>query len=369
MRRPRGGRLAAHRPLPLSLVRLSVTAAVLVPATALWSGRPLLFGLLGLAAVLLAADGRLDPRWLVPICWVWVNTHGSFPLALVALGALAVGRRLDEGSWGAELRVAGWTVGGILLGAVNPLGPRLLLFPLTLLAKTQAFQSIAEWQAPTYQSLVEYWVVGLLFVGVLGLVRRPELARRPPPGGLRGHGGDLGPEPGPAAARAGPDPGRGGADLGVDVGAIRRTSFRPGLVAVAGVALLVTVVSLDRPDVALDAYPEEPVAWMEDEGLWAASARVVAPDYVGNFREAAAGEEANVFLDDRVDMYPQDVLDDYEVLQDAGPGWEDVLRRREITAVLWEEDTPLGAALATSGRWEVVHRNTPWVVSVPASAP
>ena len=61
------------------LVRLVVTAAVLVPATALWSGRPLLFGLLGLAAVLLAADGRLDPRWLVPICWVWVNTHGSFP--------------------------------------------------------------------------------------------------------------------------------------------------------------------------------------------------------------------------------------------------------------------------------------------------
>ena len=36
--------------------------------------------------------GRLDPRWLVPVFWIWVNTHGSFPLGLVLLGAFWLGR-------------------------------------------------------------------------------------------------------------------------------------------------------------------------------------------------------------------------------------------------------------------------------------
>ena len=63
-----------------------------------WVERPLLFGLLALCLLLLAAEGRLDPRWLVPTMWLWVYTHGSFPLGLVAVGLLAIGRRLDHES-------------------------------------------------------------------------------------------------------------------------------------------------------------------------------------------------------------------------------------------------------------------------------
>ena len=36
-------------------------------------------------------EGRLDPRWLLPIGWVWVNSHGSFPLGVVLLVVAAVG--------------------------------------------------------------------------------------------------------------------------------------------------------------------------------------------------------------------------------------------------------------------------------------
>lgn len=350
------------------LVRFAVTAVVMVAATSLWSGRPLLFGLLGLAAVLLAADEQLDPRWLVPVCWVWVNTHGSFPLAVLVIVLLAVGRRLDEGTWGPEVRVLKWAAIGVAAGALNPLGPRLLLFPLTLVTKTEAFQSIVEWQPPTYQALIDYWVVGLLFVAVLGLVRTPSWRSALPVVAFGAMAVTSARNLAPFVLVVTPVLAGAVPRLGVDIGSIRRPSFRVGLAALAAAGALFVGVSLGRPDLALDAYPEEQMAWMEDEGLWSSTSRVMAPDYVGNYREARRGEEANVFLDDRVDMYPLEVISDYKVVLEVRPGWQEVLADREITAVLWEADTPLGAALETSADWTIVHRDAPWVVAVPKSS-
>ncbi len=36
-----------------------------------------------LTVTLLVAEGGLSPWVLVPVFWIWVNTHGSFPLGLV----------------------------------------------------------------------------------------------------------------------------------------------------------------------------------------------------------------------------------------------------------------------------------------------
>ena len=83
-------------------------------------------------------DGRLDPRWLVPIGWVWVNSHGSFPLGLVLLVVAAVGTRLDGASPSVELRCLGWAHRRHRGGAVvSPLGPRALVFPLELLVRSR----------------------------------------------------------------------------------------------------------------------------------------------------------------------------------------------------------------------------------------
>lgn len=73
---------------------VAVGGALAIGGT-LWSERPMMFGLLFLAVSLLAAEGRLRTGWLVLVGWTWVNVHGSFPLGLVALGALALGAHLD----------------------------------------------------------------------------------------------------------------------------------------------------------------------------------------------------------------------------------------------------------------------------------
>lgn len=347
-------------------VRMGVTTVGLLIASPMLSGRPLLFGTIGFLMVLLAADGRLDHRWMLPVMWVWVNTHGSFPFALLLVGALALGRRLDEGSWGRELALARWVVGGIALGAVNPLGPKLLVFPLRLLTRTEAFESVVEWQPPDYSSSVQYAVLGLFLVAVLALGRRSTWRDGIPLVGFAALGltsarnqlvmllvtvvvlSGLLPEVLPR------------------LDALRRSTFAVARVAVAGLAVGAVVLALGQPHLTLSAYPEEATVWMDDEGLWGPESRVVAPDYVGNLRGAQAGRDARVFIDDRVDMFPVELVGDYRVLLDADPGWAEVLERHGATAVLWRSDTPLGEALARDAGWEQVHEDARWVVFVPS---
>ena len=61
-----------------------------------WSPRPLLFGLVAFALVVTIVERRANPWWLIPVVWLWVNSHGSFPLGLLWIGAVAVGAAIDD---------------------------------------------------------------------------------------------------------------------------------------------------------------------------------------------------------------------------------------------------------------------------------
>src|SRR5581483_3834929 len=120
-----------------------------------------------------AAEDRLDPRWLVPAMWIWVNVHGSFPLGLLAVALVAVGRHLDGESAAVEWRSLKWAVGGTLLGALNPIGPRLLVFPVELLSRQDVLSNVREWQAPTFTRFGQRAFLALVAVALVALVRKP----------------------------------------------------------------------------------------------------------------------------------------------------------------------------------------------------
>ncbi len=94
-------------------------------------------------------DGR--PRWwLIPLTYLWACAHGLWVTApltgLVVVAGLALDRRLP---WRRLLRLCAVPVGGLVAAALTPIGPALLLKPLTL----QGYGSyVQEWQ-PT--SIVE----------------------------------------------------------------------------------------------------------------------------------------------------------------------------------------------------------------------
>src|SRR5680860_931514 len=108
---------------------------------------------------------------------------------------------------------------------------------------------------------------------------------------------------------------------------------------------------------------------MRSEDLLDLEDRVISRDYVGNYLEARFGpDDVRVFFDDRVDMYPIDVIRDYTVLIRPDGDYGDVLDRYDPTAVLWERDTDLGRWIEDTASWRVVHRDATWLVAVPAAA-
>ncbi len=351
--RPAGG-LAA---------RLGLVATVLVIGAGGWSERPYLYGLVFLALTLLAADGRLDPRWLVPVMWAWVNSHGSFPLGLVALGALAVGRRLDGDPAAHERRALRWATVGVVLGALNPLGPRLLVFPVELLARREQLSNIIEWQAPRFEQWGQRAFLILLVLAVGTLARRPcwrlalPLAVFAPLALVSARNivvASLVLVPVVAAGLDG---------LGaVRCGARVRLGRAVAAVLVLG-AVAVTVGALRAPAVALDRYPEAAVGWLAGHDLLRPEVRVVSPDVVGNYLTAVGG--TRVFVDDRVDMYPVAVTRDLVTLMRARPGWDEVLDRWRADVVLWPADAPLAQLVRLGGSgWRVAYGDEEWVVAL-----
>ena len=193
--------------------------------------------------------------------WLWVNTHGSFPLGLAALGLLLVGRWLDRGDARAEARAFGWAVAGTLLAAVNPLGPKLLVFPLGLLSNREAFGAIAEWKAPTWHTAGEWLFAVELAVAVLACLARGRRWRVALPLVVFGAMGlmsvrNVAPTslvllPGLAVCLRG---------VGSLDGTGRPRVLRPVLAVLVALAVVVPVISLvSSPDTDLEAYPEQAV--------------------------------------------------------------------------------------------------------------
>ena len=75
------------------------------------------------------------------------------------------------------------------------------------------------------------------------------------------------------------------------------------------------------------------------------------------------GEAWPIALDDRIDMYPSDVVDDYLTLLRAEEGWGAVLEAWEVDVVVWETDRPLAGELATSGEWRIVYLDGTWLAA------
>jgi hypothetical protein len=340
------------------LPRVGLMALMVLVGAGYWAGRPLVFGLVGLALTLTVTEGHLSARWLVPVYWLWANSHGSFPLGLLALVVLAGGRRLDAGAAPLELRALGWAALGTGAAVANPFGIGLLLFPVRLLARREALEPVREWQPPRFDNVSQWAFLALVAGAALGLVRRPSWrqgltfavfvtaallgARNIPVASLVLL-------PGLAASLSG---------VGSIDGSGRRVVHLA--IGVAMVALSVTVVALQE-DYALRTYPVDSVSYLEAQGL-VPEGRVVAPDFVGNYLELRYGDEASVFIDDRYDMFPVDIVEDHRVFLDGRPGWQEVLGRWNPSAVLWQTNSPLGQLLLASPDWQVVFAEPEWAV-------
>jgi hypothetical protein len=353
------------RPAEMVTGRLAVAAVVIAVGAGSWVERPLLFGLLALGLTLLAAEGRIDPRWLVPAYWFWTNVHGSFPLGLLALALLATGRRLDGGSPSIELRALRWAVLGTLLGVVGPLGLHVLTFPVELLRRQNVLHDVLEWQAPRFEVAGQRAFLLEIALVIVALTRRPTWRLALPaaifiPAALLGARNVV-----VASLVLAPGLALGAAGLGTIRGDERKPVFRVAMVTLVVLGLLASAGRLGGQTVRLRPYPVAAVTWAEQHAALGVDARVVTQDFVGNYLEVRLGTAVRTFIDDRYDMFPTEVVDDYTTLLKAGPGWQDVLRRWSATSVLWERRQPLAELLIVSPAWHVVYSDELYVIAQP----
>ncbi len=336
-----------------------------------WSPRPLLFGLICMALTITVVERRRTPWLLVPIVWLWVNSHGSFPLGLVWLGARAMGEALEWRAWPRDaIRYIGAFAAGLVVAVLNPLGAKLLAFPFTLGDRREAFESILEWASPNFQNrpaVLVFLTVSLLLLararlswrdvipsvafvaaGLLALRNLPVTAivLAPVLGRILRQPESRPPRSRPAAA--------------VPVGNDRVNRIFAAAIAVAFAAFALSVLS-DRP-LQVGTYPVAAVTYLEREGLLEQPHRLAHFDFVGNYLELRYGERVQVFIDDRVDMYPNSVSRDYRTLLAARPGSLDVLDRHSIDVVLWDREFPLTALLQAGDGWQEVFREKDWLV-------
>jgi hypothetical protein len=353
-----------------SPLRTALSAGVAVGIGApYWSARPLLFGLICMALTVTILERRRTPWLLVPVVWLWVNSHGSFPLGLLWLLARAVGEWLDWRDWPREtVRYIWGFLGSLAVAILNPLGARLLLFPLTLGRKSSVFETILEWQSPNFHlasnrfalvflaitvallfrarltwrdsvPAMMFFVISLYAVRnlpVFAIVVAPVLAR-------------ILKRPESAAPRPTPNESQ------------LRMNRVLGL-AIAAAFVIFGVAAVTQEPLRLRAYPERAATFLQDSRLLGEPHRLAHQDLVGNYLTFRFGRGAPVFIDDRVDMYPLRVSRDYRALLRGRPQALSVLDRYRIDTVLWEQDLALTQILRLSPQWREVFRDRDWII-------
>lgn len=347
-------------------LRTAAAGAIAVGAgAAYWTPRPLLFGLLCLALLVTAVERRWRPWWLVPVVWLWVNTHGSFPLGLAFLAAVIVGEWLDDrAARPPSLPYLATFAVGLLAGAVNPLGPKLLTFAAAVGDKREIFKEVTEWRSPNFQEPAGVFTLAFLSLGLLVLFRARVAWRHVlPAAGFVAMGLLAMRNLSPAAIVLAPAVGAalspaGGAVAGRDVGRLNRAFA--ALLAVGFAVFALSAVTGEELD--LRDYPVAAVRYLERNDLVGGDQRVAHSDVVGDYLILRLGRGANVFYDDRFDMYPVAVSRDADALINTSARAAGVLDKWKIDTVLWKASSPLVPWLEATGDWHRVYRKAGWVV-------
>jgi hypothetical protein len=338
--------------------------------------RPQAFSWALLAGLLVGLDALRADRWraalLLPLLFVvWANLHGLWVVGLGVVGVYTAftlaGRTPMAAARGPMLAAFGLSA---LATMLTPAGPVGILYPLRYIdAGDWGLANIQEWQSPNFHDPA-HWAFLLLIVALIAN------------GGRRAPGwlvllswigvvaGLLSLRNIPLAAiLAAPALG-----IGIESRFAQPPRDRPARVArarrvmEAGAAALVVIVAFvvlwpgEKPAIREDDYP---AAALDVVARQMPEARLMAEYGWGGYaisRISASG--GRVFVDGRNDMYDQAILDDYSHVRAADPGWQAILRRYGVEAMLFPPGAPIVRGPATAAGWCESYRDDRQVLLV-----
>ena len=305
--------------------------------------------LLAVLVVLLTSLGATDryrPWLVVPLMFAWANLHGLYVVGLGVIGIYVVFTLFGR----TPLAPRRWTAVGMLAGAVaasvlTPAGPAGLAYPLRYLRQDDWGTSfIAEWQSADFTDPRQFGIA-LLILGVILFGRRATSGwlATIAVAGLAGavlavRNAPLGVVLSLPMLALALDAWL-GAPRGVSDGRARqRRTLELGLAAVLIVAMVIVL-----PQAAgggeESAFPAQAFDRLQE--LDPDARLLVDYDWGGYAIHRLSEAGGQVFIDGRSDMYPREVFEDYLAIRGAEEGWESLLDRYRVEAILLPSDAPL----------------------------
>jgi hypothetical protein len=84
----------------------------------------------------------------------------------------------------------------------------------------------------------------------------------------------------------------------------------------------------------------------------------------GSYLIWAAQPDYRVFVDPRIELYPRQIWEDYIIITNALPGWEEYLERYGVRTLMLSpvDQVKLIEAVEASGAWRQVYRDQAAVI-------
>ncbi len=360
-----------------------ITLPAFAVVAAMWSERPLAFGLVALAVFVAMVE--LPESWcgrhvlvMMPlVMWLWENVHGSFALGYLYLALHLAGRALDgalprRGTQERKLLVAGAVSLPVLL--VNPYGPSLVLFPVALLGRSNVLRDVTEWMSPDFHAPAGTAFAVFLTIGFVVLMRGSNRPSRRDvlvtlPFVLLGFWALRNLAVAaivmlPAVARA--------ARPAAEAEPVLRTERDDGadrfagwvVAGLVGLACMFVLQASSQPSYDLRGYSVKAYAALASQGY--GGRRLFTTDANAGWVLAGHFPQQHVFMDDRYDMYPIPVIDDYMKISSGAPQWSALLDKYRIDTVIWPRTRPLTQLLSQSAKWSRRYADKDWVAFVRA---
>ncbi|HEX2221762.1 MAG TPA: hypothetical protein VHK06_04490 [Candidatus Limnocylindria bacterium] len=324
--------------------------------------------LLALLIAVRPATSRL--LGLLPLLFVlWANLHGLYVIGLGIVGLYCLFTLIGATPMApARLSVLAAAVASFAASALTPAGIAGLWYPLRYLdGQDWGLAHIPEWQSPNFHDAVQLPLLGLIVALALTVERVPQrwiqvlalgalvgalfanrnipvLAVASMPAlaiGMQNSGGWL------TRRGDGDDP-------------RRRLVEVAAAAAVAAGAIAAIPASAGARGLVLDAYPVLGVRTLIEHRP---DARVVAEYGWGGYVISQLFDRGGrVFVDGRNDMYPEQILRDYSALREGDPGWEEIVSRHRVEAMLFPPEAPIVTGIAQLAGWCEAQRDATQVL-------
>lgn len=315
--------------------------------------------LAGVMFVLRTCEGRAR-WWIVPLIVAWANVHASAMLAPAVLVLWTAGVALEERTWNG--RVKGYallTVAAAAAVFLTPLTYRLPLYAISLVHSPIRF-GIQEWQ-PADLSATSFALGPLPLILIAALLGTSKLRRWPEfllfAGVTWMAFTALRNSPICAIVLAPAVAQRLTAYLPQKIRINAIFSERPVMAMLYCGTLTAAVLSAftlaHTPKFINSTLPTGAIAQL---AAVPGKHQLLCQDFAW-CSSALAYPNLREFMDGRCDPFPLPVWNDFETVSKAAHGWQAVIERRGVDAILAKNSTALGRALPHLRQWQRIYAN------------